>query len=92
MSASLSCHVGWAWAPLVKCDNMATEHYNFPPEKLLCMMQGVVELVSDYTVCKAGDVLTPNQAALLRVFEIKQAAFHITPICRWQAEGEQCPS
>ena len=50
--------------------------------------QGVVELVSDFTVCKAGDALTPNQAALLRVFEIKQAAFHVTPICQWQAEGK----
>ena len=46
-----------------------------------------MELVSDFTVCKAGDSLTPNQAALLRAFEIKQAAFHITPICRWTAEG-----
>lgn len=57
-------------------------------EVLRLPLQGVVELVSDFTVCKAGDALTPNQAALLRVFEIKQAAFHITPICRWQAEGQ----
>ena len=58
----------------------------------VCLRQGVVELVSDYTVCKAGDALTPNQAALLRVFEVKQAAFRITPTCRWEAEGElpQC--
>ncbi len=50
-------------------------------------VQGVVELVSDVTVCRAGDMLTSNQAALLRVFEVKMAAFHMYPIAQWQAEG-----
>ena len=50
-------------------------------------MQGVVELVSDVTVCRAGDTLTSNQAALLRVFEVKMAAFRMYPIAQWKAEG-----
>ncbi|BDA45613.1 mRNA turnover protein 4 homolog [Coccomyxa sp. Obi] len=50
--------------------------------------KGVVELVSDVTVCRAGDTLTSNQAALLRVFEVKMAAFRMYPIAQWQAEGQ----
>ena len=46
-----------------------------------------MELVSDFTVCRAGDTLTCNQAGILRAFEVKQAAFRITPLCRWTAEG-----
>jgi len=37
----------------------------------------VVELLQDTTVCKAGDVLTPEQCRLLQLFDQKQAAFRI---------------
>jgi len=46
-----------------------------------------VELISDYVVCKEGDTLSSNQAALLRVFDIKMAAFKMYPAGCWTAEG-----
>ena len=50
-------------------------------------LQGVVELVSDYVVCQKGGTLTSNQAALLRVFDVKMAAFRMYPVGCWLAEG-----
>ena len=49
--------------------------------------QGVVELISDYVVCTSGDTLTSNQAALLRVFDVKMAAFRMSPVGYWLAKG-----
>ena len=46
--------------------------------------KGVVELVSDFTVCSTGDTLTPNQAALLRIFDMKMAVFSLELLCCWQ--------
>ena len=46
-----------------------------------------MELVSDYVVCQKGDTLTSNQAALLRVFDVKMAAFRMYPVGCWLAEG-----
>ena len=37
----------------------------------------IVELLADTVVCKAGDVLTPEQCRLLQLFDVKQAAFRI---------------
>jgi len=45
--------------------------------------RGVIEVLYDYTVCQAGDELTPNQATLLRHFGQKQAVFEIVPHCVW---------
>jgi hypothetical protein len=39
-------------------------------------------------VCRKGQLLDPNQAALLRVFGIKMATFHITPLAWWSSQGE----
>ena len=55
--------------------------------KALRGVQGVVELVSDYVVCQKGGTLTSNQAALLRVFDVKMAAFRMYPVGCWLAEG-----
>ena len=46
-----------------------------------------MELISDYVVCTSGDTLTSNQAALLRVFDVKMAAFRMSPIGYWLAKG-----
>jgi len=40
-------------------------------------------------VCRKGQLLDPNQAALLRVFGIKMATFRITPLAWWSSEGER---
>jgi hypothetical protein len=39
-------------------------------------------------VCRKGQLLDPNQAALLRVFGIKMATFRITPLAWWSSEGK----
>eukprot|EP00891_Asterochloris_glomerata_P008702 jgi/Astpho2/8702/e_gw1.00128.58.1_t len=49
--------------------------------------RGVVECVSEYTVCREGERLTPGQAALLRTFDVKMAAFKLRLLACWQAEG-----
>jgi mRNA turnover protein 4 len=46
--------------------------------------KGVVELVSDYTVCSEGDTLTPDQAALLRIFGVMMAKFQMTLVGVWE--------
>eukprot|EP00879_Flechtneria_rotunda_P022793 GHRR01024073.1.p1 GENE.GHRR01024073.1~~GHRR01024073.1.p1 ORF type:complete len:157 (+),score=57.79 GHRR01024073.1:351-821(+) len=51
--------------------------------------KGVVELLADHMVCREGQVLDPNQAALLRVFSIKMATFHLVPLAWWSNEGEE---
>lgn len=45
--------------------------------------KGIVELVGDYSVCKAGRPLTANQAALLRVFGVKMAVFRLKLLACW---------
>ena len=49
-----------------------------------CVWQGVVELLADHIVCKAGQKLTSQQAGLLRIFDVKMAHFTLKPLCCWQ--------
>ncbi len=51
--------------------------------------KGVVELLSDFTVCQEGDVLGPNQSAILRTFGVKMASFQLKLLAAWSAEGER---
>ncbi|EYU18540.1 hypothetical protein ABFS83_02G065500 [Erythranthe nasuta] len=48
--------------------------------------KGVVELVSDYTVCEEGKHLSPESARILRLLGIKMATFKLHLICRWSPE------
>ncbi|GAQ80129.1 60S acidic P0 family protein [Klebsormidium nitens] len=49
--------------------------------------RGVVELVSDFTVCKEGAPLAPEAARILRLLGEQLAAFRITPIALWTSDS-----
>ncbi|KAG7022338.1 mRNA turnover protein 4-like protein, partial [Cucurbita argyrosperma subsp. argyrosperma] len=44
---------------------------------------GVVELVSDFTVCEEGKSLSPESAGILRALGIRMATFRLNLVCRW---------
>ena len=47
-------------------------------------LQGVIELLAEHHVCTAGQTLTPQQAAVLRVFGQRQAEFVLTLLACWR--------
>ena len=51
------------------------------PTRLVC---GVVTLDREYTICQEGDVLTPDQAQLLKLFYKAMANFKIDILCHWE--------
>ncbi len=53
--------------------------------------QGVVELLADHTVCRDGETLSANQAAVLRIFDVKMAAFRLRLLACWHADGAPPP-
>uniref|UniRef100_A0A7S1CDL9 Ribosome assembly factor mrt4 n=1 Tax=Bicosoecida sp. CB-2014 TaxID=1486930 RepID=A0A7S1CDL9_9STRA len=48
--------------------------------------RGVVTLTKRHDVCKAGDVLTPEQARLLKLFDRRMSEFKIVPVAMWHAD------
>ncbi len=50
------------------------------------LVKGIVQLVSDFTVCKEGDTLQSNQAALLRIFGVKMAVFNMKLVGVWEED------
>jgi len=47
------------------------------------LKKGIVTLIHDYTVCKKGQTLTPDQARILKLLEIKMAEFRILVDSVW---------
>ncbi|XP_023293648.2 mRNA turnover protein 4 homolog [Lucilia cuprina] len=47
------------------------------------LKKGVVTLLSDYTVCEKGKVLTPEQARILKLCAKPMAKFQLTMKCSW---------
>ena len=50
------------------------------------LVKGVVQLVSDFTVCREGETLQSNQAALLRIFGVKMAVFNMKLVGVWEKD------
>jgi len=58
------------------------------------LQKGVVTLLSDYKVCEKDDVLTPEQARILKLFGHQMATFHLTMDCMWSKDTcklQPCP-
>ncbi|CAO2580395.1 mRNA turnover protein 4 homolog, partial [Lemmus lemmus] len=51
------------------------------------LKKGVVTLLSDYEVCKEGDVLTPEQVRVLKLFGYEMTEFKVTIKYMWDAES-----
>jgi len=47
------------------------------------LKKGVVTLIRDYTVCKKGQVLSPEQAKILKLLDIKMAEFRVLVDSVW---------
>lgn len=45
--------------------------------------KGVVELMTDFTVCTEGEQVSPEAAKILRLLEVRMAAFRIHLVARW---------
>ncbi|XP_067665942.1 mRNA turnover protein 4 homolog [Haliotis asinina] len=52
------------------------------------LKRGVITLLHSHTICQAGDVLTPEQARLLKLFGHQMAQFHITIEGMWSNDGK----
>ncbi|XP_061640009.1 mRNA turnover protein 4 homolog [Phyllopteryx taeniolatus] len=50
------------------------------------LKKGVVTLLRDHTVCKCGDVLTPEQARILKLLGVEMAEFKVKIKCMWSSE------
>jgi len=51
------------------------------------LKNGVIHLESEYVLCQSGKPITPEQAKLLKVLNIKLADFHLEPIGVWSNDG-----
>ena len=46
-----------------------------------------MELLADHAVCREGETLGAHQAAVLRIFDVKMAAFRMRLLACWHADG-----
>uniref|UniRef100_A0A0A9YT94 Ribosome assembly factor mrt4 n=1 Tax=Lygus hesperus TaxID=30085 RepID=A0A0A9YT94_LYGHE len=51
------------------------------------LQRGIITLLTEHTVCKEGDTLTPEQARILKLLGRKMANFRVTLICSWSKGG-----
>nr|XP_002730570.2 PREDICTED: mRNA turnover protein 4 homolog [Saccoglossus kowalevskii] len=51
------------------------------------LKKGIVTLLSEHTVCKAGHNLTPEQARILKLLDHKMSKFSIKLECMWSNDG-----
>jgi len=49
--------------------------------------RGVVTMMKDHTVCKAGQIITPEQASILKKLNVVLSQFYITIKSMWSKEG-----
>lgn len=50
------------------------------------LKDGEIQLAQRFTICKAGDTLTPEQAKLLKLMDIKLSKFKILLKCIWSRD------
>lgn len=48
--------------------------------------RGVIELISDYTICEEGQHLSPESARSLRLLGIEMATIRLCLVCRWSPD------
>ncbi|CAF0975310.1 unnamed protein product [Rotaria magnacalcarata] len=53
------------------------------------LKKGIIHLLQPYTICSKGDVLTPEQAKLLKLFQRPLAQFKIKVKAHWNKKNEQ---
>ncbi|XP_013383453.1 mRNA turnover protein 4 homolog [Lingula anatina] len=51
------------------------------------LVKGVITLTSDHTVCEQGDILTPEQCRILKLFGHLMADFYISVEAMWSNNG-----
>jgi len=51
------------------------------------LKNGVIHLESEYILCSAGKAITPEQAKLLKLLEIKLAEFSLDVVGMWSQDG-----
>lgn len=53
------------------------------------LKKGIIHLLQPFTICSKGDVLTPEQAKLLKLFQRPLAQFKIKVKAHWNKKNEQ---
>ena len=51
------------------------------------LIKGVINLTHEYTVCKEGDKLTPEQCTILKHFYKRMVQFNLELKCVWNSSG-----
>ncbi|CAK8695549.1 unnamed protein product [Clavelina lepadiformis] len=49
----------------------------------VALKKGIVTMLQDYTVCREGEVLTPEQAKILKLLKVVMSQFSIEMRCTW---------